>query len=122
VSKEEAFGCPKKLVDVVISDAEKLSKWVCELIRERSGKEYDCVWNNYHSVITVLCEYYVSTMSLLHYLKEMKKVQKLHVLEDGTKYFILSPPDLSLVSSLMATMRFCEEELSRAYNISLQTH
>ena len=120
--KEPTIACPKKLVDIVLEDTRRLSDWAHRLIREYSGQEYDWAWGNYHSTVTVLCEYYVSTLGLFHYLEEITGSREPQLLDDGTKYFILSNLDLSLISDFMNTMKFCEQELTIVHNISLQLH
>jgi hypothetical protein len=123
MSKEApTIGCPRKVAESVIEDTERLSMWATRLIRERSGKEYDHSWHNYHGEASLLCEYYVSAMSLCQILKGIMETSEMIELEDGTEYFKLEGVDLSIITTLMTTLKICEEELRLAYNISLQLH
>ena len=80
------------------------------------------MWENYHGEASLLCEFYVSAMSLHEILKGITDISEPLELEDGTEYFILSISDMSLVSTLMMTLKICEEELLKIYNISFQLH
>mgnify|MGYP003628417500 CR=1 FL=1 len=118
--KKPVIACPKRMVDVVIEDTKRLSDWTQALIRDYSKEEYDWAWSNYHSEVTVLCEYYVSALGLYQYMNDMTETRVAEKLDDGTEYFVLSNSDLALISNLMNTMRFCESELADVHNISLQ--
>ena len=120
--KKTVIACPKKMVDVVIRDSERLAEWSQKLIRDHSDEKDDWQWSNYHSKVTVLCEYYVSVLGLFQYMSDLVETRVVEKLDDGTEYFPLSNVDLTLIPSLMNTMRFCETELANVYNISLQLH
>ena len=120
--KAPTVGCPKKVADAVVEDTERLSSWATGLIRERSGEDYIHSWENYNGETFLLCEFYVSAMSLSQILKGIAETSELVKLEDGTEYFKLTAPDLSIISNLMATLKLCEEELLTIHNISFQLH
>jgi hypothetical protein len=120
--KQPVIACPKSMIDVVVEDTKRLGDWTQALIRDHSTKEHDWEWSNYHSKVTILCEYYVSLLGLNEYLSEMIRTRDVERLDDGTEYYALSNLDISLVSNLMKTMKFCENELVNAYNVSLQLH
>ena len=120
--KSPTIGCPKKIAEIVLKDAKRLSSWTTSLIRARSGEDYDHMWENYNGEASLLCEFYVSAMSLHQILKGIMGTSELLKMEDGTEYYTLSTPDLSIISTLMATIKICAEELLKIHNISFQLH
>jgi len=118
---ETKFGLPKAVVYAVLDDAARINTIASLLIREKSGEEYDGLWGNYHSSVTLLCEHFVASTSLAQMLRGIMDTEELEVLEDGVECYVLTPIDVRIVSQLMTTMYACERELL-SHNISFGLH
>jgi len=92
IPTESKFGCPKEVIHTVLEDATRISTLSSVLIRERSGEEYDSLWDNYHSSVALLCEHYTISTSLTQLMKGLIESGDVEILEDGIECYVLTLP------------------------------
>tara|TARA_Y100000310_G_scaffold25365_1_gene24291 strand:+ start:580 stop:951 length:372 start_codon:yes stop_codon:yes gene_type:complete len=114
-------GCPLDVMHNALDDAKLTSMLTSTLIRERSGKEYDSLWDTYESAVTLLCEHYTTSMSLTQLLKSIITNSDTETLENGIECYVMTTIDVQIIFKLMTTMHICEDELL-LHNISFGLH